>query len=275
MHMLIKRLINTGIERNISIELLERGKYQPRIEFNVEALQELAESIKEVGILNRIIVRPINHGKHEIIAGERRWRAAQLAGLQEVPCKIILCDDEQALQVALIENLARKDLNAIEEARGIQRLIDEFGYKQKDLPESLGKSRPTITNLLRLLELHPKVQMLLLENKLTESHGKILLGLMPEKQYAYALETISKRWSIRQLDHIIKNDEKRKKSVTVSTFQNADTQRLERMLCDYLGAAVSINGTSKNTGFLKIAYNSFEELEGILQRIGWTGGETF
>lgn len=267
--MQIKHIIAQGIEKNLPVDLLKPGKFQPRQAFDESALQELAQSIKEVGILSRIIVRAIDSQYYEIIAGERRWRAAQLAGLQEVPCKIIQCNDEQALQIALIENLARQDLNPIEEAKGIKRLIDEFFYTQEEAAEILSKPRSTITNLLRLLELHPEVQQLIVKKELTESHGKLLVVLSQPQQFFLARETVIKQWSIRELEKAMAELNK-KTSITAVNSAGADIQRLQRKLSDYLGASVMVTANKKHKGVLKVNYNSLDELEGILAKIGYT-----
>ena len=266
--MLIKHIVAKGIEKNLPVDLLRPGKFQPRQVFDEVALQELAHSLKEVGILSPIIARPIDSPHYEIIAGERRWRAAQLAGLQEVPCKIIHCNDEQALQIALIENLARQDLNPIEEANGIKRLIDEFFYTQEEAAEVLSKPRSTITHLLRLLELHPEVQQLIVKKELTESHGKLLAALPQPQQFFLARETMIKQWSIRELEKAIAELIK-KKSATVVNSPGADTQRLQRNLSDYLSASVIVTANKKNQGVVKIHYNSLDEFEGFLTNIGY------
>ncbi len=261
--------MNQAVKKNLPIDLLQRGRYQPRQEFDPDALQELANSILAIGIVNELIVRAIAAGHYEIIGGERRWRAAQLAGLHEVPCKIVQATDEQTLQIALIDNLARENLSPIEEARGIQRLIDDFQYDMKELVDIIGKPRPTLANLLRLLELHHDVQTLILKNKLSESHGKILLTLPKEKQYYYAKTALAKAWSTRELDTIIKHDLKKPSSSLPTKSSGVHIERLERQLSDYLAAAVKIQTTGKAKGFMKIPYNSLDELEGILARIGW------
>lgn len=272
---IVKELTTKVPEKNIPLDLINRGEYQPRQYFDPVGLKELATSIKQQGVLQPLIVRPKAKGRYEIIAGERRWRAAQLAELQEVPCKVVVCNDEQALQIAIVENKSRANLSAIEEAQGIQRLIDEFNYTQDEAADCLGMQRPTVTNLLRLLALHKDVKTLIIKHELTESHGKILLTLPLEKQYAYAREAIVKSWSTRELDHVIKMDQKKKLSQTLSKSSGADIEQLERKLSDYLGAAVKIQSIGKAKGFMKISYNSFEELDGILERIGWIDEDVF
>lgn len=265
---MLKYLIEQAVEKNLPIELLERGAFQPRQQFNEEKLQELADSIKASGIFTRLIVRPKSQNHYEIIAGERRWRAAQLAGLHEVPCKIVPCNDEQALQIALVENIAREELNPVEEAQGIQRLIEEFSYTQEDIAENLGMSRPKIANLLRLLVLHKDVKQLILENKLTESHGKILAGLPAAEQFAFAREAAIKELSTRDLERMIKAHKNRQHSTSTKSM-NADMNHLQRNLSDYFGAVVKIVEKTKGKGSVIIEYNSYDELEGIFERCGY------
>src|SRR4029079_3847018 len=168
--------------QQITIDRLSRGKYQPRQHFDPEKLQELADSIKSTDwLLQPIVVRPLSDGNYEIVAGERRWRAAQLAGLGEVSCLVFNYSDEQALQASIVENISRADLNPIEEAQAYQRLIDEFHYLHEEVAASVGKSRTAITNSLRLLKLDPRVQKFLIEGKLSEGHGKILASLEPHQ----------------------------------------------------------------------------------------------
>jgi ParB family chromosome partitioning protein len=266
--MQIKYLTAVAIEKNIQVYLLQPGQFQPRKEFNEVSLQELSASIKEMGVLSRIIVRAINPEKFEIIAGERRWRAAQLAGLHEVLCKIIKCNNEQALQIALVENLARQDLNPIEEAKGIQRLIVEFNYTQDEAAEILSKPRSTLTNLLRLLDLHPEVQRLIVQSELTGSHGKILAALPLAKQFYLARESIIKRWSIRELEKAVVLYSKTTDVATLRAMP-ADIERLARHLSDYLSAPVVLNANKNHKGAIGITFNNLDELDGILEKIGY------
>jgi len=182
------------ILKQLSLDQLMRGEYQPRRHFDATELQELADSIKTTGgLLQPIVVRPLTKNKYEIIAGERRWRAAQLAGFHEVSCLVNEFTDEEALQASIIENINRADLNPIEEAEAYQRLIEEFGYLHEQIATAVGKSRTSITNALRLLKLHPKVQEFLIQKKLTEGHGKILAGLDLTQQLKLAENCIQKK----------------------------------------------------------------------------------
>lgn len=257
--------------KNLPIELLTRGKYQPRQHFDNTALQELANSIKQVGeILQPLIVRPKSNGRYEIIAGERRWRAAQLIGLEKVPCSVGHYTDEEALQIALIENTARRNLNPIEEAEGMDRLIKEFQYTHEQVAQALGKSRTEVTNLLRLLKLDPKVKTLIIESDLSESHGKILAGVPVEQQYHYAREAAARKWSTREMEEAILRDRKKRLPLANGQPMKAtDIQRLERRLSDYLGSSIKINMNAKHKGFVKIPIDNLEVFQGLLERIGY------
>src|SRR5579872_972310 len=185
----------------ISIDLLIRGKYQPRRHFDPTQLQELADSIKTTGgLLQPIVVRPLGNNQYEIVAGERRWRAAQLAGLSEISCLVSQYTDEQALQASIIENINRADLNPIEEAQAYQRLIDEFAYVHDEVAAAVGKQRSSITNALRLLKLDVKIQDYLITGKLSEGHGKILASLTRLQQLELAERCIQKNWSVRKIE---------------------------------------------------------------------------
>lgn len=251
----------------LSIDQLIRGEYQPRRHFDAEQLQELAESIKTTGgLLQPIIVRPKNE-KYEIIAGERRWRAAQLAGLNEVNCLISNYSDEQALQASIIENVNRTDLNPIEEANAYQRLIDQFHYLHEEVAAAVGKSRVSITNTLRLLKLDPRVQELLISNQLSEGHGKILAGLPTSLQFDLAKRSIEKSWSVR------KTELEAKKIQTVSDsegpYSDPNIKHLEFALSDHLGNQVQIDCEHRGGGYIKIRFNNVDELEGHFDKLGF------
>ncbi len=254
--------------KQLSIDQLVRGKYQPRQHFDTEQLQELAESIKTTGgLLQPIVVRPLNTGNYEIVAGERRWRAAQLAGLSEVSCLVSLYTDEQALQAAVIENINRADLNPIEEANAYQRLIDEFGYLHEEVAAAVGKSRTTITNALRLLKLDPRVQQLLISEQLSEGHGKILAGVPVTHQYALAEQCIQKGWSVRKIEmevkKILQPVEKN------NPYSDPNLKHLEMALTNHLGNQVNIDYEDRGGGYVKIRFSNIDELEGHFQRIGF------
>jgi ParB family transcriptional regulator, chromosome partitioning protein len=252
----------------LSIDQLVRGKYQPRKHFDPSQLQELAESIKTTGgLLQPIVVRPLASGKYEIVAGERRWRAAQLAGLSDVSCLCSLYTDEQTLQASLIENISRADLNPIEEALAYQRLIDEFHYLHDEVAAAVGKSRASITNALRLLKLDSRVQELLISGQISEGHGKILAGLDASKQYELAERCLQKNWSVRKLEA-----EARKlsqPSVNEGPYSDPNIKHLESALSNHIGNQVEIDCEDRGGGYVKIRFNNIDELEGHFDRLGF------
>ena len=253
----------------IAIDLLERGKYQPRQHFDPEKLQELADSIKSTeGLLQPIVVRPLSQGKYEIVAGERRWRASQLAGLSDISCLVFNYTDEQALQAAIVENISRTDLNPIEEAQAYQRLIDEFHYLHEEVAASVGKSRTAITNSLRLLKLDPRVQALLINNQLSEGHGKILAGLTPSEQITLAEQCVQKGWNVRKLEAEAKKLQL-KATMNDGPYSDANVKKLEVALSEHIGNHVEIEYETRGGGFMHIRFNNIDELEGHFDRIGF------
>lgn len=255
------------ILQQISIDQLTRGKYQPRREFDHSELQELAASIKTTnGLLQPIIVRPIANSIFEIIAGERRWRAAQMAGLNEVSCLVSHYTDEEALQASIIENINRSDLNPIETAAAYQRLIDEFHYLHEEVAVAVGKSRASITNVLRLLKLDPRVQEFLIKGQLSEGHGKILAGVPSQHQFALAEKCLKKKWSVR------KTELEAKKLLIPSVdspYSDPNLKHLETALSDHLGNHVKIDCEDRGGGYIKIRFNNIDELEGQFHRLGF------
>lgn len=252
----------------ISIELLQRGKYQPRQHFDEEKLRELAESIKSTGgLLQPIVARPLATGSYEIVAGERRWRAAQLAGLNEVSCLVCQYTDEQALQASIIENISRTDLNPIEEAQAYQRLVDEFDYLHEEVAASVGKSRTAITNSLRLLKLAREVQTLLMKGDISEGHGKILAGLAINHQIDLANACVAKNWNVRKLEIEVKK--LHKPTPNEGPYSDANLNHLESALSDHIGNRVQIEYEEKGGGYVRIRFNNVDELEGHFQRIGF------
>lgn len=255
--------------QHISIDRLNRGKYQPRQHFDPEKLQELADSIKSTdGLLQPIVVRPLPNQTYEIVAGERRWRAAQLAGLTEVDCLIYPYSDEQALQASIIENISRHDLNPIEEAKAYQRLIDEFDYLHEEVAASVGKSRAAITNTLRLLKLHPKIQKYMIEGKISEGHGKILAALEHPQQLELTEKAIARQWSVRKMEMEAKKIQLANSPPT-ERFSDANLQRLETQLSEHLGNRVHVEYEERGGGSLKIRFNNIDELEGHFAKIGF------
>jgi len=255
---------NNSLE-NCPIDKLITGKYQPRSHMNQIALNELAESIKMQGIMQPIVVRAVKDKKYEIVAGERRWRAAKLANLSEVPILIKDIPDESALAMALIENIQREDLNSIEEAKGIQRLIDEFGMTHESASNILGKSRTTVTNLLRLLNLSEHVQKALLEGRIEMGHARAMLSLSASEQVMLCQKVISNNLSVREVEGLIiqKNPTKKK----IQTQKIADIVNFETDLSDKLGASVKISHKSNGSGVLKINYSNLDQLDSILKKI--------
>jgi ParB family chromosome partitioning protein len=254
--------------QQLSIDQLTRGKYQPRRHFDSLQLQELADSIKTTGgLLQPIIVRPLKDGQYEIVAGERRWRAAQLAGLTDVSCLVSNYSDEQALQAAIIENINRSDLNPIEEAEAYQRLIDEFHYLHEEVAAAVGKSRTTITNILRLLKLDSRVQELLSTGKLSEGHGKILAGLPQHQQLSLAELCIQKNWSVRKVE--LEAKKLQQPVPDDSPYSDPNIKRLETALSDHIGNAVKIDCEDRGGGYVQIRFNNIDELEGHFARLGF------
>lgn len=249
----------------LPVDMLQRGKYQPRKTMDQQALQELADSIKVSGIIQPIVVRKIEDNKYEIIAGERRWRAAQLASLHEVPVVVRDIDDHQASALALIENIQREDLNALEEAFALQRLIQDFGLTHEEVAKLVGKSRATITNLLRVLNLNGDVQKLLEQNQIELGHAKALLSLTGTQQSQVAQIVVTRGFSVRETEHYVRNllqgiaaPEKKHKTVP------ADTLHLQERLSEVLGAKVNLSYNAKGKGKILIQYNNLDELQGIL-----------
>lgn len=250
----------------LPIEKLKRGKYQPRRVFDEEALAELATSIKSAGLIQPIVVRPLKEDYFEIVAGERRWRAAQLAKLDVIPCLINHYSDEQTSAITIVENINRVDLNPIEEARAYQRLIDEFSYLHEEVAAIVGKSRVKITNSLRLLNLDAEVQNLLIEKKLSEGHGKILAGLTANLQYKIAMQCVEKSWSVRKLEQEIKKLQTQNSAIHAS---DPNVVALEKIISEQFGSEVKLDAdASQRSGWLKIRYFDPETLAGLLDKMG-------
>lgn len=252
--------------RNLALDEIEPGKYQPRTHVDQEALSELAESIKTQGVMQPILVRPLGAGRYEIIAGERRWRAARLAGLATVPALVKDISDTQALAAALIENMQREDLTPLEEAAGIQRLTREFGLTHQVIGETLGRSRTAITNLLRLLELAPPVQELLAAGRLDMGHARALLALPLTRQVELAREAAQKGWTVREVEQRVADA--LKSAQPRRPRADRDVARLEEEWSDRLGTRVQIKARGKRGGKLVIAYRTLEELDDFLARLG-------
>jgi len=251
--------------QSLPIEFLQRGKYQPRKDMDPEKLKELSDSIAAQGIIQPIIVRKIDSEKYEIIAGERRWRAAQLAELQDVPVLIKDLDDRSVMAIALIENIQREDLNALEEAEALHRLQDEFELTHQQIATAVGKSRTTITNLLRLLELAGEVKGMLGKGLLEMGHARALLGLDEAKQVEIANKAVKQGLTVRAVEKLVREQHEDKPAVVKKI--DPDTLRLQRDLSERTGAKVEINHQSSGKGKLIFTYTSLEELEGIIKKI--------
>ena len=250
---------------SIPVDLLHRGTQQPRRSFPEEGIEELAQSIRSQGLIEPIVVRPRAAGGYEIVAGERRWRAAQRAGLASVPAVVRDVDDRQAVALALIENIQREDLNPLEEAGALQRLLDEYAWKHEQLAEAVGKSRTAVSNLLRLLKLAPGVQALLVERELEMGHARALLPLPLAEQEAVAKRVAAGCLSVRQTEALVK---RLLSGAPTPTRNDPDTAGLERRLSDHLGARTSIAGGKGGKGRIVIRYASLDELDGVLERLG-------
>jgi ParB family chromosome partitioning protein len=250
----------------LPIEFLQRGKYQPRKDMKPEALQELADSIKAQGIIQPIVVRLIADERYEIIAGERRWRAAQLALLQEIPVVIKEIDDRAAIAIALIENIQREDLNALEEAEAIKRLVDEFEMTHQQAADAVGKSRAMVSNLMRLLELPNEVKTLLAKGLIEMGHARALLTLDADRQIEIANKIVKQQLTVRATEKLVKDAGVENKTERKS-LPDTDTLRLQEQLTEKTGAKVIINHQKSGKGKLVFNYTSLEELEGIISRI--------
>jgi ParB family chromosome partitioning protein len=251
--------------RMLRVNQLQPGKYQPRAYMDNAALETLADSIKAQGIMQPILVREIGDERYEIIAGERRWRASQLAGLDEVPVLVREIADESALAMALIENIQRENLNPLEEALGIKRLVDEFAMTHEQAAQAVGRSRVAVSNLLRLLTLSQPVQDMLMHNKLDMGHARALIGLEPAQQVMLANKTIQNDLSVREVERAAKQPAHQ--VAKPKTQGRDDVAILEERLSDLLGATVSIAGKANGAGTLKIQYSHLDQLDDIIAKL--------
>ncbi len=256
-----------GTLAEIPVEFIQRGKYQPRRDMHQDALEELADSIRAQGVMQPIVIRPIGDDRYEIIAGERRWRATQLAGLEKIPAVIRDVPDEAAIAMALIENIQREDLNPIEEAMALKRLQDEFELTHQEVAQAVGKSRTTVTNLLRLISLTEDVRTLLEHGDLEMGHARALLTLEPDQQRDLARQVVARGLSVRQTEALVRRQQQAANKVSVPAKPSADIRKLEEQLSETLGAGVTIQHGDKGKGRLVITYNSLDELDGILAHI--------
>ncbi|VAW66487.1 Chromosome (plasmid) partitioning protein ParB, partial [hydrothermal vent metagenome] len=253
--------------RHIAVELIQRGAYQPRVHFEADALQELADSIKAQGVIQPIVVRPSSAGRFELIAGERRWRAAQLAGLHEIPAVIKDLNDQSAAAVSLIENIQRENLNPLEESRALQRLIDEFEMTHLQVAEAVSRSRASVTNLLRLKDLNEDVKLLVDTRKIDMGHARALLALQGHEQSLLANRVADRGWSVRETEKQVKRLLNPTPTVTdASANTDPDIKRLQEQVSERLGASVELQHKSTGKGKLVINYTSLDELDGILAK---------
>ena len=251
----------------LPVDIIERGKYQPRIDMHKESLQDLADSISAQGVLQPIVVRGIGAGKYEILAGERRWRAAQLAGLHEIPAIVREVEDRAAIAIALIENIQRENLNPLEEAKALDRLIREFQLTHEQAAEAVGRSRAAVSNLLRLLELEAGVKDLVEQGILEMGHARALLALSGPRQLEAARQVKARGLSVRATEGLVRQLQQPRKAKLAPAAKDPDIQRLESKLADKLGASVLIRAGRGGKGKLEISYNSLDELDGILEHI--------
>jgi ParB family chromosome partitioning protein len=257
-----------GVLRNLPVDILQRGVYQPRVDMHPDTLEELANSIRAQGVVQPIVVRPVSKDRYEIIAGERRWRAAQLAGLHEIPAVIRDVPDQAAMAMALIENIQREELNPMEEATALHRLIEEFGLTHQETADAVGRSRASVSNLLRLLGLNEDIKRMVENGDLEMGHARALLALTGDLQSQVARTVAGKGLSVRETERLVKHtlehpagQPKEQKRV------DPDIRRLEQDLGDKIGARVAIQHGGKGKGKLVIQYNSLDELDGILEHI--------
>ena len=258
-----------GAPHVLALDKLQAGKYQPRTRMDEGALQELAASIRAQGLMQPILVRPVSADKYEIIAGERRFRAARIAGLDEVPVLVRDVPDQAAAAMALIENIQREDLNPLEEAQGIQRLLDEFSFTHEQAAESVGRSRSAVSNLLRLLNLAAPVQTMLLAGDLDMGHARALLAVDAATQITLANQVVNKRMSVRETEKLVTTTTKVAPAVKAKANNDGgrDTRRLEEELSDLLAATVKIKLGRRGRGQVLVDFGDLDALEGILVRL--------
>jgi len=253
---------------HLDLDLLQPGKYQPRKDMSPEALEELAESIRAQGVIQPIVIRKISATNYEIIAGERRWRAAQLVKLDKVPCIVKQVADDAAVAIALIENIQREDLNAMEEAIALQRLLEEFELTHQQVADAVGKSRASVSNLLRLNSLNEPVKRLLENGDIDMGHARALLALEGDKQTHLARLVASKEMTVRETERLVNKALANPAKDAETPAKDHDVSRLEQELIEKLGAKVAINHGSKGKGKIVISYQNLAELDGILSKIG-------
>ncbi|MCW8924288.1 MAG: ParB/RepB/Spo0J family partition protein [Gammaproteobacteria bacterium] len=253
--------------KDIDVDLIQRGPWQPRTFFDDEALQELADSISTQGVVQPIVLRSAEGGRYEIVAGERRWRASQLAGLDKVPAVIKHFDDQTAAAVSLIENIQRENLNPLEESTALLRLMNEFDMTHQQIADSVGRSRTSVSNLLRLQDLNADVKELLSNRSIEMGHARALLGVTGNSQSTLAHQVAKKGLSVRETEQLVRKTLNPPAAKSKTTKKDPDITRLETDLSERLGAVVHIKQKPKGKGVIEIGYNSLDELEGILTKI--------
>lgn len=263
-------LVATNNEyQKIAVDVIQRGRYQPRTNFNQDALQELADSIKAQGVVQPIIVRPLSGkaGQYELVAGERRWRATQLAGLHEIPAIIRDISDQETMAIGLIENIQRQELNPVEEAQALVRLVEEFGLTHQEAADAVGRSRVSVSNLLRLLTLEVSVRKMLEEGQIEMGHARAILGLDSTLQLQAAKEVVKKGFSVRETEQLVRKLKTPASQQPEKTGLDPDTRRLQESLSEKLGAKVVFQHGNNGKGKMLVHYNSIDELDGILDHI--------
>jgi ParB family chromosome partitioning protein len=252
--------------RNLPLDVITPGRYQPRSVFDEEKLSELADSIRSQGVVQPVVVRPVGDNEYELIAGERRWRAAQMAGISDIPAVIRDVPDEVSVAMALIENIQREDLNPLEEATALRRLIDDFQMTQQEAADAVGRSRPAVSNLLRLLELMQEVKDMIDMRRIEMGHARALLSLDDKLQVQAAREVVRKQLSVRETENLVRRLQQSMKKKGTRRI-DPDILRLQTRMAEQLGARVKIQHQASGKGKLTINYNSADEFEGILERL--------
>ncbi|WNW12596.1 ParB/RepB/Spo0J family partition protein [Pseudomonas sp. DTU_2021_1001937_2_SI_NGA_ILE_001] len=253
--------------QHVPLDKIQRGKYQPRRDMDPQALEELALSIRKQGVMQPIVIRPIDNGRYEIIAGERRWRASQQAGVETIPAMVRDVPDEAAIAMALIENIQRENLNPVEEAMALQRLQQEFQLTQQEVADAVGKSRVSVANLLRLITLPEAIKTMLSHGDLEMGHARALLGLPEDRQVEGARHVVARGLTVRQTEALVRQWLTDKPAAAETPRVDPDISRLEQRLAERLGSSVQIRHGQKGKGQLVIRYNSLDELQGVLAHI--------
>ncbi|MEJ2383135.1 MAG: ParB/RepB/Spo0J family partition protein [Xanthomonadales bacterium] len=256
----------SGELRELPLDVIRPGRYQPRSVFDEEKLAELADSIRAQGVVQPVVVRPVGDDAYELIAGERRWRAAQIAGAEHIPAVVRDVPDEISVAMALIENIQREDLNPLEEATALRRLIDDFDMTHQEAADAVGRSRAAVSNLLRLLELMQEVKDMIDLRRIEMGHARALLSLDDELQVQAAREVVRKRLSVRETENLVRRLQQSKKQKGQRRV-DPDLQRLQNRMSEQLGARVRIQHQASGKGRLVISYNSADEFDGILERL--------